>query len=195
MLQFLQSLEHLSPLNISLIPKTHAGLRFVALAQNLHLYPRCFQVHPGAVLCGRAKEPSNGDREKSMNITSRAAASMGAITLLLLAGCAASTPRPDSQLASAETSIELAEESGAREYGPTALERARTKLSLAQQAADRDENETALRLASEAELDAELAASQADRYKAEEALAEINQSIQTLREEIARNALNTGGQS
>ena len=130
-----------------------------------------------------------------MNHSIKVIAAASAFSLLMLAGCAASAPRPDSELASAETSIELAEESGAREYGPNALERARTKLALAQQAADRKENETALRLANEAQLDAELAASQADRYKAEEALAEINESIRSLREEIARNQWNTGGQS
>ncbi len=122
-----------------------------------------------------------------MNTLKTLAAMASATSLLLLTACASSAPRPDSQLASAKTGIELAEESGAREYGPTALERARTKLAQARAAADRDENETALRLATEAELDAELAASQAGRYKAEEALAEINDSIRTLRQEIARN--------
>ena len=118
-----------------------------------------------------------------------------AVTLSLsLSGCASSMPRPDEQIASATTSVELAEQSGAREFGPAALESARTNLSLAQEAADRNDNETALRLATEAELDAELAAAQAGHYKAEEALAEIRDSIRTLRDEIARNEL-TGDQS
>jgi hypothetical protein len=130
-----------------------------------------------------------------MRLLSTFATAVAASLLLALAGCASSASRPDAQLASAETSIELAEQSGAREFGPTALESARTNLTLAQEAAEHNDYDTALRLATEAELDAELAAAQAGRYKAEEALAEIRDSIRTLRDEIARNERNAGDQS
>lgn len=130
-----------------------------------------------------------------MKISSPLATAAATSLLLSISGCASSVPRPDSQIASAKTSIELAEQSGAREFGPTALERAKTKLSLAQEAAERDDNDTALRFASEAELDAELAAAHAGHFKAEEALAEIRDSIRTLRDEIARNELKAGEQS
>lgn len=125
-------------------------------------------------------------------ITTYSRAMLVATTLLSLGACAASGTRPDVELARAQTSIDLAEESGAREFGLTALEHARNHLAEAQRAADDREYETALRLAHEAELDAELAAAQTDHQKSELALAEIKESIATLRREIARNERNEG---
>ena len=131
-----------------------------------------------------------------MNTFITYAATIAATSLLVvLGGCAASQERPDEQLASAKTSIDIAEESGAREFGMTALERARDKLSRAQKAAEREQYTLARALATEAQLDAELAASQANRHKAEEALAEINDSIETLRREIERNEAHQGDPS
>jgi hypothetical protein len=103
------------------------------------------------------------------------------------AACASSPGLAEPQLASAATSVEFAEENGAREFGPAALERAQTELEMARTAAAEKEYETALRLAERAELDAELAAAQTNHEKAVIALLEIQQSIQTLRREIARN--------
>ncbi len=112
-----------------------------------------------------------------------------AVTPLILAGCASTGERPDEQLAHASESIEAAEQSGGREYGPVALESAQSKLMLARSAADRGDHEEALRLAREAELEAELATARANRGKAEDALGELDESIRTLREEIARNQM------
>lgn len=107
---------------------------------------------------------------------------------LLPGGCASSPDRPAEELARAEQRIELAEQSGAREFGAPALDTAQTKLARARLAAEQGEYEEASRLATEAELDAELAAAQSNRGKAEESLREINASIATLRDEIARNS-------
>ncbi|MDX1460332.1 MAG: DUF4398 domain-containing protein [Xanthomonadales bacterium] len=104
-----------------------------------------------------------------------------------LTGCASSHEMLDEEFASARTSIELAEQSGAREFAPASLERARERLSGAELALERGDEELALRLLAQAELDAELAAAQADRGKADEALAEVNDSIDDLRREIDRN--------
>lgn len=109
-----------------------------------------------------------------------------AALVFLLTGCASSADRPTEELARANESIEAAEEAGAREYGLTALDRARTKSQEAMIAAERGDHDLAWRLAREAELDAELAAAQANHGKADAALAEINDSIDTLRTEIAR---------
>lgn len=103
------------------------------------------------------------------------------------AACASNPNLAESQIASAATSVEFAEDNGAREFGPAALERAQTELEMAKTAAAEKEYETALRLAERAELDAELAAAQTNNEKAMIALLEIQQSIQTLRREIARN--------
>lgn len=108
-------------------------------------------------------------------------------TVLLTSGCASNADRPDEMLASARTSIEFAEESGARQFGDIALNRARQNLQQAERAADEGEFEEAKEFAHAAQLDAELAASQANRHKAEIALEEVNESIATLRREIDRN--------
>ena len=75
-----------------------------------------------------------------------------------------------------------------RQYGSVELDRARDKLSRAKRAADSGDHQEALWLAEQAELDAELAAVKASRGKTDDSLAEVNESIQTLRREIARNA-------
>ena len=105
----------------------------------------------------------------------------------MLIGCASTGDRPDEQLAHASESVEAAEQAGGREYGPVALESAQSKLTLARIAAERGNHDEALRLAREAELEAELAAAQASRGKAEDALEELDASIRTLRGELARN--------
>lgn len=111
-----------------------------------------------------------------------------AITLALSCTACASAPDiPERQMASAETSIEFAEQNDAREFGPAALERAKTQLDQAKIAVAHEEYKLALRLAERAELDAELALAQTNHEKAQLALQEIQESIQTLRREIARN--------
>lgn len=109
--------------------------------------------------------------------------------MLVLGGCAVSADRPDPQMARAQASIELAQESGARQYAAVPLTRAQEQLQQAERAAEHGEYEQALRLAKQAELNAELAASRADRKKAEAALAEVNESIVTLRREIQRKQM------
>ena len=101
--------------------------------------------------------------------------------------CASAPDIPERQMARAETSIEFAEQNDAQEFGPAALERARNQLDQAGTAAAHGEYELALRLAERAELDAELALAQTNHEKAELALHEIQESIETLRREIARN--------
>lgn len=107
--------------------------------------------------------------------------------LSLAAGCATTSDRPDAQLARAEASVEAAQQSGANQYAADELDRANTKLTQARLAADEREYLKADRLATEAELNAKLAASTADRSKAEAALQEVNESTAALRREIDRN--------
>ena len=110
-----------------------------------------------------------------------------AVFALAASGCASSPDIPEGQFARAQTSIEFAEQSGAREYGAAALERARNNLSIAQrEAADGDYDE-ALFAAEKTELDAKLTAAQSDTRKAGNSLKEITDSISTLRREIERD--------
>lgn len=119
----------------------------------------------------------------------RSAGSIVAITaagLFGVTGCASTGDRPDAELASARTSIAQAEQAGANEHGAEPLTSAREKLSAAQAAVARDEMVVAQRLAEEAALDAELAGAMARNRKAELAVEELNDTIEVLREEIAR---------
>lgn len=112
---------------------------------------------------------------------------VAAAAALTASGCASAPDRPERQLARAEAGIEFAEQNDAGEYGAAALERARNHLDVARREADDGEYEAALEAAEKAELDAELAAAQATTAKADQALEEIRESIDTLRRELARH--------
>lgn len=107
--------------------------------------------------------------------------------LVLLAGCASTPEAPHQALARAEASIDNAEQSGARQYGTDALDSARQHLTQARAAVDREEMIAAERHAEKAAVDAELAAAMARNQKAQASVREINESIDILKEEIARN--------
>lgn len=113
----------------------------------------------------------------------------GTVLSLALASvaCSSAPERPDQALTRAETSVELAEQNDAREFGPTPLQRAQDQLEQAQTAASDKDYEAALQLAERAELDAELALAQTNHQKAVLALLEIQESIETLRQEITRS--------
>jgi hypothetical protein len=68
---------------------------------------------------------------------------------------------------------------------------ARTKLDAAEDAAEEGEGARAARLAKEAELDATLASAIAQNQEMQAAVTEIERSIETLEEEIARNQSQT----
>ena len=124
-----------------------------------------------------------------------------ALPLAILCACASGPDRPFQDLARAEASIEQADQTGARELhyralpqplGATELAAARDKLAKARAAADSDDNVVASRYAKEAAVDAELATAITRNRKAELAVEELNRSIETLREEIARNQSRSG---
>jgi len=114
------------------------------------------------------------------------------ILLVAAAGLAAtgcsSTPEHNTtvQMTRSNSSIEMAQQSGAAQYAAAALERARDKLAAANRALQDGDEQRALNLAEEAELDARLAAAQADRRQAQRSLEEINSGIDALRRETAK---------
>jgi hypothetical protein len=114
------------------------------------------------------------------------------VTVGAVAGCASSPDRPFQDLARAEASIEQADQSGAREFGAAELDAAKAKLAKARTAADSNDNVAASRYAKEAAVDAELATAIARNRKTELAVEELNKSIETLRQEIARNQARSG---
>lgn len=117
---------------------------------------------------------------------------VAAAVLVGIAGCASTGERPERELAVAETNIQQAEQAGANQYAAQPLDSARDKLAAAQTAVAREEMHAAQRLAEEAAVDAELAGAMARNRKAEEAVEELNETIDVLREEIARAQTNTG---
>lgn len=119
--------------------------------------------------------------------TDRVKVASGLLLLTMLGACASSPDRPDQDLARAEAAISQAEQSGARQYGPIALDDARQKLGKAQAAVAEEEMLLAERYAEEATLAADLAAAKARTGKAERAVEELEDSIAVLRQEIARN--------
>lgn len=112
--------------------------------------------------------------------------------VLLLGGCAANDERVadnvDDQLTRASASITEAENAGAYEHGSAQLNMAREKLDAAEDAADDGEPARAARLAKEAELDATLASAMAENEQMQAAVTELESSIETLEQEIARGA-------
>lgn len=106
--------------------------------------------------------------------------------LLILAACA--TPEgPPASIAAAQTAIDAASSEGAAEQQAPELARARGKLERARQIAPTDRLR-AHRLAEEAAADADLARARSAQQRSRRAMDEVNQSLQTLREELQRSA-------
>lgn len=105
-----------------------------------------------------------------------------------LIGCAGPGPRPDSQLQWAETSIQQAEATDARRFEPVLLNQAQNKLADARKLIDREEYRQAERLLEQAAVDAQLAGARAETEKARQAVAEINSSIENLRNQMESNS-------
>ena len=114
-----------------------------------------------------------------------AAAAMG--LGLALGGCASKPDAPKAELAVSQAAIDGAASAGANEHAPLELNQARQKLDAARTALRAEEHEKARRLAEQAEVDARVAAAKANAEKSRRAVAEIEQSIRMLREEMQRS--------
>jgi hypothetical protein len=90
---------------------------------------------------------------------------------------------PVDKLAAADEAVRQAETSTASQYAPLPLSTAREKLEAARRAMDEEDYETARRLAEQALVDAQLAQETAASAKARAAAEELQQSIETLRQE------------
>jgi multidrug resistance efflux pump len=110
--------------------------------------------------------------------------------VILLGGCATAQP-PSSQvttaLATASETVNQAREVDAQQYAPLELQMAESKMQAAQLALAKNDNERAGRLANEAMVDARLASIKSRSAKTQAVVLELQQSIETLREEIGRN--------
>jgi len=102
---------------------------------------------------------------------------------LALTGCAHHTATREN-LASARTSVESARRSGAPADAPVEFRRAEDKLNAAEAAARDERYGEAKRLAEEARIDADLAEQNAQSARARRAVAELQQSISVLRQQM-----------
>lgn len=107
-----------------------------------------------------------------------------AAALCALAACATSKP-PTEAMTRASTTVEQADQAGARRFDPGTLDSAKDKLARAKVAAAKGDSVTANNLAEQAQLDAELASARARGATAKQAADEVRASIETLRSEIA----------
>jgi hypothetical protein len=98
----------------------------------------------------------------------------------------ASAPMPVDKLAVAKSSVERAEQAQAAQFAQVELNMARTKLAAAQAAADDRDGDVAARLADQADVDAQLAEATARAKQQEQLVAEMDKSLQDLRNESLR---------
>jgi hypothetical protein len=115
------------------------------------------------------------------------AAGMAGIAIVV-AGCASSVEPPTSQKRAAESSVQQAVSSDARNFEPVLLNQAQNKLADAEELMDDEMSEEnyqkALHLLEQASVDAQLAGARADTAKAKQAVEEINRNIESLRQRM-----------
>lgn len=103
---------------------------------------------------------------------------------VVIGGCASSGERPDGQLQTAESSIQQAVSSDARDFEPVLLNQAQNKVADAEELIEEEKYREARRLLEQASVDAQLAGARSDTAKAEQAVEEINNNIESLRQRI-----------
>lgn len=108
--------------------------------------------------------------------------------LAVLAGCASPPPTAPA-LAAGEASIEAARSAGAPEFAAAELDNARAKLAQARALAQQGRHMEAVRLAEQADADAQLARAHAGSERSRRAVAELDASLRTLREELSRTPM------
>lgn len=105
---------------------------------------------------------------------------------LAVVACGSTKP-PTQQMATAEATINQAQQVGAKEYAPLEIRQARKKLQRAKERVAKKDYEKAGRLARRAEIDAELAEVKSLSEKSQNAVVQLRESIRLLKEEIKRN--------
>ncbi len=107
------------------------------------------------------------------------------VAAALTLGACASKPPAEPAIASATASVDAARASGASELAAVELNSARSKLDRARALAQSGDTRAAMRLAEEADVEAQLARAKAGSERSRRAVAELDASLQTLREELA----------
>ena len=105
----------------------------------------------------------------------------------VMVGCASSGERPVGKLQTAESAIQQAVSSDARDYEPVLLNQAQNRVADAEKLIDAERYFEAERLLEKASVDAQLAAARSDTAKAKQAVEEINGNIDALRQRIEKS--------
>lgn len=105
-------------------------------------------------------------------------------SLILLTSCA-STPPPVEELAVGRAAVDRASSSAASE-APVEMSVARDKIARANAAYAAKDYDKARQLAAEADADAALAEAQSRSVRSSRALAEVNDGLRMLRDEMSR---------
>lgn len=103
---------------------------------------------------------------------------------VLAGGCASSGERPDGQLRTAESAIQQAVSLDARDFEPVLLNQAQNKVADAEELIEEEKYREASRLLEQASVDAQLAGARSNTAKAQQAVEEINNNIESLRQRI-----------
>lgn len=109
-------------------------------------------------------------------------------SLLLLAACASKPLAPTAALNAAEQAITTAEQTRIPDTVSPELGSARDKLAAARAAVAAEKMEAAQRLAEQSRADAELATAKSQAIKARAVNDDMQKSIDTLKQEMQRNA-------
>lgn len=107
--------------------------------------------------------------------------------LIVLAACASAPKPPTEALQAAEIAIASAEQARVADYASLELSEAREKLAAARSAVQRNEMVVAERLADQSRVNAELASAKAEEVKAKTVNDEMQESTDTLKQEMKRN--------
>jgi hypothetical protein len=105
----------------------------------------------------------------------------------LIGGCATPVSSAAS-IASGAASIEAARSAGAPELDAVGLNEARNKLEKARALANAGDDRGAMRMAEQADADAQLARAKAGSERSRLAVTELENGLQTLRDELNRAA-------
>ncbi|HEU4617060.1 MAG TPA: DUF4398 domain-containing protein [Gammaproteobacteria bacterium] len=134
--------------------------------------------------CSRSRNrPKEVDMMKSTHVLIAASA----FAIALLSACASKEPAASPQLTAVRQTIDQAQQADAQHYATREINMARSKLEAAEDAHEKGNEEQAANLAEQAKLDAEYAAAIAQNKEAQNAVTALNETLDTL-----RNELNTG---
>lgn len=122
------------------------------------------------------------------NWTGRLFTGTAIATIMVLAACASEPLAPTAAMQAAESAIATAEQSRVADTATPELNEAREKLTAAHEAVREEKMIRAQRLAEQSRVDAEFATAKNENIKALAINAEMQKSVDAMKQEMQRNA-------